>query len=83
MIKESNFAANTKFYFEASELNQLLNPAAILADQPKTCSSYLRCRLVARSDYQYCQAEGLAEERIHVERFTAKVPPPSSTKSLT
>jgi len=75
MIKESNFAANTKFYFEASELNQLLNPAAILADQPEDMQLFI-CGVDWWQDpiINTAKQKGWAEERIHVERFTAKVP---------
>src|SRR6266545_3995018 len=34
MITGSTFAENTKYYLEATEENQLLDPVAVLADQP-------------------------------------------------
>jgi vanillate O-demethylase ferredoxin subunit len=75
MITQSSFAENTKFYYEASELNQLLNPAAILSDRSDDMQLF-----VCGADWwqdpiiNTAKQKGWAEERIHVERFTAKVP---------
>ena len=75
IITESNFAENTKFYYEARELNQLLDPAAILSDQPEDMQLFI-CGADWWQDpiINTAKQKGWAEERIHVERFTAKVP---------
>jgi len=75
MIQDSNFAENTKFYYEASELNQLLNPAAILSGQPEDMQLFI-CGADWWQDpiINMAKQKGFAEERIHAERFTAKVP---------
>lgn len=74
-IAESSFAENTKFYFEASELNQLLNPAEIFAVQPEDTQLFI-CGADWWQDpiINTAKQKGWPEERIHVERFTAKVP---------
>ncbi|MCL2452777.1 MAG: ferredoxin reductase [Alphaproteobacteria bacterium] len=41
IIEFSNFAENTKYYFEARELNQLLDPAAVLSDQPEDTQFFI------------------------------------------
>ncbi|MCI0466649.1 MAG: PDR/VanB family oxidoreductase [Beijerinckiaceae bacterium] len=76
MIKESNFAENTKYYLEAREHNQLLDPAIILSDQPEDTQLFI-CGVDWWQDpiINTAKQKGFAEERIHVERFTAKVPP--------
>jgi len=75
LIMESNFAENTKFYHEARELNQLLNPATILQDQPEDMQLFI-CGVDWWQDpiINTAKQKGWSEERIHVERFTAKVP---------
>jgi len=80
-IATSNFAAHAKFYYEASELNQLLNPAALLADQPEDTQLFI-CGVDWWQDPIIALAEqkGWSKERIHVERFTAKVPPAALDK---
>jgi vanillate O-demethylase ferredoxin subunit len=75
MIAASNFAENVKYYYESSELNQLLNPAVLLADRPEDTQLFI-CGVDWWQDPIIATAKqkGFAEERIHVERFTAKVP---------
>jgi vanillate O-demethylase ferredoxin subunit len=75
MIMASNFAENTKFYYEASERNQLLNPKTVLPDQPEDTHLFI-CGVDWWQDpiIAIAKQKGFSEERIHVERFTAKVP---------
>ena len=75
LIKELNFADNTKFYYEARDLNRLLNPAVVLPDQPEDIQLFI-CGADWWQDpiINTAKQQGWAEERIHVERFTAKVP---------
>ncbi|MGZ5889499.1 MAG: PDR/VanB family oxidoreductase [Hyphomicrobium sp.] len=73
MIKESSFAENTKFYLEAREHNQLLNPAEVLAAQPEDTQLFI-CGADWWQDpiIKMATEKGWPEQRIHVERFTAK-----------
>ncbi|SFK51966.1 PDR/VanB family oxidoreductase [Methylocapsa palsarum] len=75
LIAGSNFAEHIKYYYEASELNQLLDPAALLGDQPEDTQLFI-CGVDWWQDpiIKTAKLKGFAEERIHVERFTAKVP---------
>jgi vanillate monooxygenase ferredoxin subunit len=75
MIVGSSFAENTKFYYEAREQNQLLDPPAILASQPEDTQLFI-CGADWWQDpiIKMAKDKGWPEERIHVERFTAKVP---------
>jgi vanillate O-demethylase ferredoxin subunit len=76
-IEESVFAESTRYYLEATEQNQLLNPATVLADQPEDTHLF-----ICGADWwldpivNTAKQKGWAEERIHVERFTAKLPAP-------
>ena len=81
MIASSNFAENVKYYYESSELNQLLNPAEILADQPEETQLFI-CGVDWWQDpiINMAEQKGWAKERIHVERFAAKVPPAALDK---
>ena len=81
MIVASNFAENVEYYYEFSELNKLLNPAAILADQPEETQLFI-CGVDWWQDpiINIAEQKGWAKERIHVERFTAKVPPAALDK---
>jgi vanillate O-demethylase ferredoxin subunit len=81
LIQRSNFAARVNYYFEASELNQLLNPAAILTEQPEDTQLFI-CGVDWWQDPIIALAEqkGFAKERIHVERFASKVPPAALDK---
>lgn len=74
MISESKFAENTKFYREATEDNQLLDPASILTSQPEDTQLFI-CGADWWMDplVNLAKQKGWGEERIHVERFTAKV----------
>ena len=75
MIKQSKFAEDTTYYYELSELNQLLNPATILQDRPDDTQLFI-CGVDWWQDpiINIAEKNGWAPERIHVERFTAKVP---------
>jgi len=77
IIEGSAFAENTKYYLEASEQNQLLNPAAELADQPEDTHLFL-CGADWWLDpiVNTAKQKGWTEERIHIERFTAKLAAP-------
>ncbi|MGJ4891898.1 PDR/VanB family oxidoreductase [Bradyrhizobium sp. HKCCYLRH3099] len=72
-IEASAFAADTKYYKEATEDNQLLKAAELLADRPDDTQLFI-CGVDWWMDPIIAQAKqkGFAEERIHVERFTAK-----------
>lgn len=74
-IEASTFAENTTFYFEATEPR--LNPAALLADRPDDTHLFL-CGVDWWLDpvIANAQQKGYGVNRIHVERFTAKAPPP-------
>jgi vanillate O-demethylase ferredoxin subunit len=76
-IEASTFGENTKYYLEATEQNQLLNPAALLAEQPEDTHLFI-CGVDWWLDPIVSSAtqKGWAEERIHVERFTAKLAAP-------
>lgn len=81
LIASSNFAERVKYYYEASELNQLLNPAAILTEQPEDTQLFI-CGVDWWQDpiINIAEQKGWPKERIHVERFTAKVPPAALDK---
>ena len=72
-IEASAFAENTMFYKESSEDNQLLKPATVLADRPQDTQLFI-CGVDWWQDpiIALAKQKGFAEERIHVERFTAK-----------
>ncbi|WP_315766015.1 MULTISPECIES: PDR/VanB family oxidoreductase [unclassified Bradyrhizobium] len=72
-IEASSFAENTTFYKESSEDNQLLKPATVLADRPEDTQLFI-CGVDWWQDpiIALAKQKGFAEERIHVERFTAK-----------
>jgi vanillate monooxygenase ferredoxin subunit len=75
-IQASPFAENTKYYIEDSKQNRLLDPAAILSEQPQDAQLFI-CGVDWWQDpiINTAKQKGWPEERIHVERFTAKVPP--------
>lgn len=75
MIKASKFVEHTKFYYESTELNQLLDAGALLKDRPEDTQLFI-CGADWWQDpiLKTAAQKGWAEERIHVERFTAKVP---------
>jgi len=81
MIATSNFADDTTYYYEASERDQLLNPAALLQDQPEDTQLFI-CGVDWWQDpiINLAEQKGFTKERIHVERFTAKVPPAALDK---
>ena len=72
-IEGSSFAENTRYYTESSEDNQLLKAADLLADRPDDTQLFI-CGVDWWMDPIIAQAKqkGFAEERIHIERFTAK-----------
>jgi vanillate O-demethylase ferredoxin subunit len=74
LIEASNFAADTKFYYEAREQNQLINPAEILATPSEDTQVFI-CGADWWQDpiIKMAKEKGWPEERIHVERFTAKL----------
>lgn len=74
-IEGSAFAANTTFYFEAVEPR--LNAANLLADRPDDTHLFL-CGVDWWLDpiIASAQQKGFGVNRIHVERFTGKAPPP-------
>jgi len=76
-IEQAPFAGNTTYYREATEDNALLDAAALLADQPEDMQLFL-CGVDWWLDpiIKIAQQKGFAEERIHVERFTAKLAAP-------
>jgi vanillate O-demethylase ferredoxin subunit len=77
IIADSNFAENTKYYREATEDAQLLDAAALLANQPDDTQLF-----ICGADWwldpivKMAKQKGWTEERIHVERFTAKLAAP-------
>lgn len=75
LIEASTFAAETSFYFEATEPR--LNPVALLSDRPDDTHLFL-CGVDWWLDpiIANAQQKGFGVNRIHVERFTAKAPPP-------
>ncbi|UFZ07501.1 PDR/VanB family oxidoreductase [Bradyrhizobium ontarionense] len=72
-IAASSFAENTKYYKESSEDNQLLKPADLFADRPDDTQLFI-CGVDWWMDpiLALAKQKGFAEERVHVERFTAK-----------
>ncbi|CAL75722.1 vanillate O-demethylase oxidoreductase (Vanillate degradation ferredoxin-like protein) [Bradyrhizobium sp. ORS 278] len=72
-IEASSFADNTTYYKEATEDNQLLKAADLLADRPDDTELFI-CGVDWWMDpiIALAKQKGFAEERIHVERFTAK-----------
>jgi len=80
-IDGANFAADTRYYLEDSERNQLLNAAAVLAEQPEDahlfiCGADWWLEPIVKTATQ----KGWSEERIHVERFTTKLAAPQLDK---
>ncbi len=77
LITASNFAADTNFYFEASQKNQLLDAAAVLSDRSDDTQLF-----ISGADWwmdpivNLAKQKGWSEERIHIERFTAKLAAP-------
>jgi len=73
-IDGANFAEDTKYYLEDSERNQLLNAAAVLAEQPEETHLF-----ICGADWwldpiiKIATQKGWSDERIHVERFTTKL----------
>lgn len=74
LIKSSAFGGDTRFYLEDSNKNQLLDPSAILTDRPDDTHLFI-CGVDWWQDpiINLAKQKGFNEERIHVERFTAKV----------
>jgi vanillate O-demethylase ferredoxin subunit len=74
-IKDSSFADNTKYYIEDSQQSAVLDPVAVLAGQPEDTQLFI-CGADWWQDpiIKTAKQKGWPEQRIHVERFTAKVP---------
>jgi vanillate monooxygenase ferredoxin subunit len=74
-IRESSFAENAKYYIEDSQQNAVLDPVAVLAGQPEDVQLFI-CGADWWQDpiINTAKQKGWPEQRIHVERFTAKVP---------
>jgi vanillate monooxygenase ferredoxin subunit len=74
LIKTSAFAEDTRFYLEDSQKNQLIDPVAILAERPDDTHLFI-CGVDWWQDpiINLAKQKGFNEERIHVERFTAKL----------
>jgi vanillate O-demethylase ferredoxin subunit len=72
-IESSSFAENTSYYKEATEDNQLLKAATVLADRPEDTQLF-----ICGADWwldpiiAVAKQKGFSDERIHIERFTAK-----------
>ncbi|WP_341987894.1 PDR/VanB family oxidoreductase [Azorhizobium sp. AG788] len=72
-IDGAAFSGDTRYYLEDSEQNQLLNVADVLAAQPEDTHLF-----ICGADWwldpivKTATQKGWSEERIHVERFTAK-----------
>jgi len=81
MIEASNFAENTTFHLESTEAGQLLDAGALLTDQPEDTQLFI-CGVDWWQDpiIKLAKQKGFTEDRIHVERFTAKLAPPKLDK---
>jgi len=77
MIDASIFAGETKYYLEATQDNQLLNPAEILKDRPEDTELFI-CGVDWWADpiIKLAKEKGFTEERIHIERFNGKAAAP-------
>ncbi|MFY9657763.1 MAG: PDR/VanB family oxidoreductase [Methylocystis sp.] len=76
-IGASSFAENTTYYLESSKDNQLLNPATLVADRPDDTQLFI-CGADWWMDpiVSLAKQKGWSDERIHIERFTAKLAAP-------
>jgi vanillate O-demethylase ferredoxin subunit len=74
LIKTSAFAEDTTFYLEDSNKNQLIDPNKILADRAEDTHLFI-CGVDWFQDpiINLAKQKGFNDERIHVERFTAKL----------
>ena len=72
-IEASSFAEQTSFYKESSEDNQLLKAANVLADRPDDTQLFI-CGVDWWQDpiIALAKQKGFSDDRIHIERFTAK-----------
>jgi vanillate monooxygenase ferredoxin subunit len=70
-IEQSSFAENTRFYLEATD--QTLDAATLLADHPEDTQLFI-CGVDWWLDpiLNTARQKGWADERVHIERFTAK-----------
>ncbi len=77
IIGASSFAKNTTYYLESSKDNQLLNPATLFADRPDDTQLFI-CGVDWWMDpiVGLAKQKGWSDERIHIERFTAKLAAP-------
>ena len=73
-IGESSFAEDARYYREATAGGQLLDAAALLSTQPEDTQLFI-CGADWWMDpiVNTAKQKGWPEERIHVERFTAKL----------
>jgi vanillate monooxygenase ferredoxin subunit len=76
LIEASNFAENTKYYLETTESGRLLDAGALLTEQPEDTQLFI-CGADWWQDpiIKLAGQKGFSEDRIHVERFTAKLAP--------
>lgn len=74
LIQSSAFGGDTKFYLEDSNKNQLIDPAKILSDRAEDTHLFI-CGVDWWQDpiINLAKQKGFNDERIHVERFTAKL----------
>ncbi|WP_374547076.1 2Fe-2S iron-sulfur cluster-binding protein [Rhodoblastus sp.] len=74
-IEGSDFAENATFYLESS--GESLDPKTVLADQPEETQLFI-CGVDWWIDpiVAWAKNNGWSEERIHIERFTAKASAP-------
>lgn len=81
MIEGSAFKGDTKYYLELTETGQLLDAAKLLADRPEDAQLFI-CGVDWWMDPIIATAKekGFSAERIHEERFTAKLAPPKLDK---
>lgn len=81
-IEASRFAAQTQYYSDLTEHNQLLNAAELLTNQPPDtqlfiCGADWWQDAIIKLAKETC---GFSDERIHSERFTAKLAAPKLDK---
>jgi vanillate monooxygenase ferredoxin subunit len=77
VIESSKFAEHMKYYKEPEADKQQINPAEILSDQAEDTQLFI-CGVDWWQDpiIGLAKQKGFSEERIHVERFTAKLAAP-------
>ena len=84
LIDSSNFVENTRYYFELSAENQLINLPEILEGKPDDTQLFIcgadwwQDPIIKLAKEKY----GFNEQRIHSERFTAKLAAPPLDKAF-